>query len=157
MVEPIETLFPSLRNSLFQITSPAARDYNCIAWAAGDTTRWWWPAPDTDVAYWPAGVDLEETLDAFVAAFATLGYAPCADEESEPGYQKVALFAMALVPTHAARQLPSGRWTSKLGLREDIEHDLQAVSGDVYGKVVMLLKRPHSSASSLPRLPSIGT
>jgi len=126
---------------------------HCIAWAAGETTRWWWPVldPDNAAVFWPAGVVLEETLDAFVAAFATLGYAPCTGEEPEPGFEKVALFAKAAVPTHAARQLPSGRWTSKLGLREDIEHDLHAVSGDVYGSVVVLLKRP--LAALPPSLP----
>ena len=147
MVEPIQALFPGLRKSAFRVTSPATRDYNCIAWAAGDTTHWWWPDldPDNDTIFWPAGVVLEETLDALVAAFATLGYAPCSGEEPEPGFERVALFANAAVPTHAARQLPSGRWTSKLGVREDIEHDLHAVSGDVYGTVVLFLKRPLSA------------
>jgi hypothetical protein len=46
------------------------------------------------------------------------------------------------VPTHAARLLPSGLWTSKLGEWEDIEHDLHALEGDVYGTVALLLKRP---------------
>src|SRR5437660_2593990 len=141
MVEPIEALFPGLRNSTFRVTSPATRDYNFIAWAAGDTAHWWWPDPDfeNDTIFWPAGVALEETLDAFVAAFATLGYAPCSSEGPEAGFERVALFASAAIPTHTARQLPSGRWTSKLGFREDIEHDLHAVSGDVYGTVVLLL------------------
>ena len=48
MVEPIDAIFPGLRNSAYRVTSPAARDYNCIAWAAGDATRWWWPDPDPD-------------------------------------------------------------------------------------------------------------
>ncbi len=144
MVEPIDTVFPGLRDSAFSITSPATRDYNCIAWAVGETTRWWWPDldPDNDAIFWPAGVACEETVDAFVAAFATRGFAPCSGEGFEPGFERVALFAKADVPKHAARQLPSGRWTSKLGLREDIEHDLHAVSGEAYGTVVRLLKRP---------------
>lgn len=149
MVEPIEAIFPGLRNSAFRVTSPATRDYNCIAWAAGDTTRWWWPVfdPDNDAIFWPAGVALEDTLGAFAAAFATLGYSPCADEKPEPGFEKIALFASADVPTHVARQLSNGRWTSKLGLREDIEHDLHAISGEAYGTVVLVLKRADSRAS----------
>jgi hypothetical protein len=150
MVEPIEALFPGLAKSPFRVTSPAARDYNCIAWAAGDTTRWWWPDPGNPATFWPAGSALEETLDAFVAAFATRGYSLCAGEEHEPGFEKVALFASAAVPTHAARQLASGRWTSKLGLREDIEHDLHALSGGVYGTVELLLKRPLAAVSPPP-------
>jgi hypothetical protein len=144
VVEPIEGCFPKLRTSPFQVTSPATRDYNCIAWAAGDTAHWWWPDldPSNDAIFWPVGVPKEETLEAFAAAFATLGYVPASSEEPEPGVEKIALFASGIVPTHAARQLPGGRWTSKLGLREDIEHDLHAVSGEAYGTVVLVLKRP---------------
>jgi hypothetical protein len=144
MVKQLEECFPGLRGTPYRVTSPATHDYNCIAWAAGDTARWWWPEvdPDNAAVFWPSGVALEETLPAFVAAFATLGYAPCPGEEPEPGFEKVALFARDGVATHAARQLPDGRWTSKLGLGEDIEHDLHAVAGELYGSVVLLLKRP---------------
>ena len=81
-------------------------------------------------------------MDGLVAAYATLGYAPASSEEPEAGFDRVALFAKNGMPTHAARQLPNGRWTSKLGQREDIEHDLHAVGGDAYGVVVAVLKRP---------------
>lgn len=40
------------------------------------------------------------------------------------------------------RQLPDGKWTSKLGALEDIEHDrLDALEGDDYGRVVAYMKR----------------
>ena len=144
MVGPIEARFPGLRTSSYQVTSPATLDYNCIAWAAGDMARWWWPDRDADdaAAFWPPSVPVEETIDAFAMAFATLGYAPTLDEDLEPGFEKVALFASGGAPTHAARQLASGRWTSKLGRSEDIEHELHAVGGDAYGSVVLVLKRP---------------
>ena len=45
------------------------------------------------------------------------------------------------IPTHAARQLRSGRWTSKLGQAEDIEHELRALEGAIHGAVVLILKR----------------
>ena len=41
-----------------------------------------------------------------------------------------------------ARQLDSGKWASKLGKLEDIEHDLTGVEGKVYGKVAQYLKKP---------------
>ena len=44
-------------------------------------------------------------------------------------------------PTHAARQLPNGKWTSKLGRWEDIEHDLEGLTGEMYGSVQQILKR----------------
>jgi hypothetical protein len=44
--------------------------------------------------------------------------------------------------------LPDGKWTSKLGKAEDIEHDSpDDVAGGVYGKVTCILKRAISSAS----------
>jgi hypothetical protein len=70
---------------------------------------------------------------------------PCRDLEFtrrfEEGYEKVALFALLGAPKHAARQVPGGRWTSKLGEREDIEHELHALTGQVYGSVARVLKR----------------
>lgn len=41
----IEIDFPNLLKSGYAITSPETIDYNCLAWAAGDTTCVWDPAP----------------------------------------------------------------------------------------------------------------
>jgi hypothetical protein len=71
-----------------------------------------------------------------VAAFATLGYEPCEGEAVEPGWERIALYGTADgVLTHAARQLLNGRWTSKLGCWEDIEHGLHDLEGEAYGTV----------------------
>jgi hypothetical protein len=101
--------------------------------------------------YWPAGVERAETLEAFVAAFQSIGYVPCDGTEYREGFEKIVIYASAQgVPSHAARQLPGGRWTSKLGESEDIEHrSLQDVaSGDDcdlgYGTAVRFLMRPVS-------------
>jgi hypothetical protein len=83
-----------------------------------------------------------ETAEAFLHAFRTLGYEPYATAESEDSWQKVALYALEGTPTHAARQLPGGRWTSKLGPAEDIKHELHALAGPLYGAVVRVLRRP---------------
>jgi len=140
MVEHIERAFPALRDSPFQVTSPRDRRYNCIAWAAGTATEWWWPDGHGG-AHWPADAPRVQTIEAFRLAFATLGYVPCDDERVEAGYEKVALFALNNTPKHAARQLSSGRWTSKLGPMEDIEHELHDLTGLVYGSVVLFMKR----------------
>jgi hypothetical protein len=142
MVEPsLEEIFPGLRGRSHQIKSPRDPKYNCIAFAAEDRGNWWWPGPDEEDT-WPAGVARAQTVEAFSDAFGTLGYTVCEDDRLEAGYEKVAVFALAGVPNHAARQLLSGRWTSKLGVREDIEHDLHDLTGMLYGSVVLLLKRP---------------
>jgi hypothetical protein len=83
------------------------------------------------------------TIEAFRLAFATLGHEICSGEELEPGFEKIALFANNEgVPKHAARQLSNGKWTSKLGRLEDIEHSLHDLEGTLYGSVVLIMKRP---------------
>lgn len=118
--------------------------YNCIAWAASDTSRWWWPDdPAIGYGYWPSGVPREETIAAFIAAYQTLGYKECPDDSVERGFEKIAIFADAnRTPTHAARQLPNGIWTSKFGAYEDVRHiDLSCIVGPFYGIVVAYMKR----------------
>jgi hypothetical protein len=65
------------------------------------------------------------------------------DESLESGFEKVALYGSGAFYTHASRQLADGRWTSKVGRSEDIEHDSPGdVAGGVYGEVVRFMKRP---------------
>jgi hypothetical protein len=143
MVRRIEELFPGLVGRAYKSTGPPDPIYNCIAWAAGTTDSWWWPIEDQRKVYWPSDAPRDETLDAVQAAFGTLGYTACENAEWEPGYEKVALFANASrLPTHAARQLENGRWTSKLGQLERIEHALRDLEGTEYGSVVLVMKRP---------------
>jgi hypothetical protein len=143
MVNFLETTFPGLAGGAYSITSPRSRRYNCIAWAVGVSGNWWWPGPNVEEEYWPATILHAETLDAFREMFISLGYVECQEEDFESGFEKIALFAGETSdPRHAARQLPSGRWTSKLGLLGDIEHALHDVEGDEYGEVVLVMKRP---------------
>jgi hypothetical protein len=142
---PLEQFFPALAGIGYSVTSPATVDYNCIAWAAGITDEWWWP-DSMGINHWPAGVRREETVSAFIEAFQSLGYVLCADHLVEPGFEKVALYGEKGVPKHAARQLPNGRWTSKLGPLEDIEHGLDGLVGTWYGNVVQILKRQFANS-----------
>jgi hypothetical protein len=137
----IEAIFPGLQTGKYSITSEESPKYNCIACAAGNDGTCWWPSED-DRDYWPSEVATEDSIAAFRAMFASLGYDVCATSDAEPAIEKIALFANVHgVPTHAARQLSNGRWTSKLGELEDIEHDLTDLEGAAYGKVVLLMKR----------------
>lgn len=140
-MERLESLFPRLRGAAYRITSPASDVYNCIAWAAGDTEHWWWPG-DPALTYWPLGASRLETLAAFRDAFATLDYVVCEQADLEAGFEKIALFADGDgTPTHAARQLRDGTWTSKLGMSEDIQHAPTDLAGAVYGSIVQIMKR----------------
>ncbi|MFZ1964372.1 MAG: hypothetical protein WAU78_13065 [Roseiarcus sp.] len=143
-----EARFPKLNRTEYCVTSDETPDYNCIAHAADKNDNWWWP--DDQPAYWPQGLDKVETLEAFVSAYATLGYAKCEGGGTvlEAGFEKVVIYADTHgVPTHAAKQLPNGAWTSKLGEWEDIQHtrpeamEDDGVLGLGYGKIAVVLKR----------------
>jgi hypothetical protein len=143
-----EARFPNLTRGEYEVTSEETPDYNCIAHAAGKTDNWWWP--DDPPAYWPDGHDKAETLEAFVKVYATVGFVHDENHNSEleVGIEKVAIYVDPDgAPTHAARQLADGTWTSKLCEWEDIQHKtLQAMedSGGLglgYGKVAIILKR----------------
>jgi hypothetical protein len=74
-----------------------------------------------------------------------MGYVECENGSLEDEYEKVALYGSTLFYSHAARQLPTGKWTSKLGRSEDIEHDTpEDVAEGVYGEVQQCMKRRRS-------------
>lgn len=144
----LEFKWPNLSGTNYRVTSPKSQDYNCFAYAAGETDRWWQATPG-DIFYWPDGVAQEETLEAYIQAYQTVGYERSDRADLEPGFEKIALYVDSEnTPTHAARQLPNGKWTSKLGWLEDIEHELDALTGDRYGIVGSILKRPLDDTSS---------
>jgi len=144
-----ESAFPLLRRDLYIVTSPVDFAYNCIAHAAGCNNKHWWPVKAVGVD-WPIN-RFDETIDCFIEAFATQGYKVCEKQDTtlESKTEKIALYVdMAGEPTHAARQLENGNWTSKLGEWEDIEHaTLESLEGDVvnrqlgYGMVKTILRR----------------
>ncbi len=133
--------FPNLMSEGYLATSPMTNRYNCIAWAAGDDTRWWWPG-DRPTDYWPSEIPKRTTIYAFLELFRSLGYEKCADGEHEAGIEKVVIYASENVVTHASRQIPNGNWTSKLGTHIDIEHHtISGLEGPAYGQAVRFLRR----------------
>ncbi len=131
--------FPQLTDDNHEFTSEADVGYNCIAWVAGDTTRWWQPG-----VFWPNDVSRDDHgVGALENLFESLGYVECPDASLEVGYEKVAIYGAGFMYTHAARQLPNGRWTSKLGKAHDITHDRpEDIAGGLYGEVMEFMKRP---------------
>ena len=139
----------------FQINSPSTPNYNCIAWAADDNSRWWQPDPMGDY-YWPENLPRESTLESYTEAFKILGYEICDDESLELGFQKIAIyFKDDIRSIHAARQLNNGRWTSKLGSEIDIEHNFirqwstlkdssseRTINLSGYGQLRIILRKP---------------
>lgn len=139
-VEQLRSLFPNLGN--FQITSEDTLDYNCIGWAVeGDTERWWSPLFGEEY-YWPIEKPPFVSVQAVLSCLLSQGFEECAEGEAEEGYENIAIFAKAGEPTHVARQLETGQWTSKLGDLHDITHNsLNELRGDEYGEVVAFMRR----------------
>ncbi|MDF5722241.1 MAG: hypothetical protein PUP91_17485 [Rhizonema sp. PD37] len=137
-----ENKFPNLSSTRYFVTSRQSSSYNCFAWAAGEDDRWWSPLDPDNMYYWVEGVTAELTMSAFIQAYKSLGYELCDNSELEAGFEKIAIYATSDgEPTHAARQLSNGKWTSKLGRWEDIEHELEGLTGEMYGSVQQILKR----------------
>ncbi len=138
--QEIEKTFPNLLVSGYLITSPATPEYNCIAWAANDTDVWW--EPDLlNLSFWPSGIPRIYSLDAYIKAYERLDYAICNTDDYEDGFEKIAIYVdLNKQPTHASRQLDSGKWTSKLGQLEDIEHNSLDGLAE-YGTIAVIMKR----------------
>lgn len=131
--------FPNSISDPFIITSPQTTHYNCIAWAFGDDTKWYWPNNNN---YWPLEIPNEEKIENFMLLFKSIGYEVCSDGELEQDYLKIAIYeSKEGKPTHAARQLANGMWTSKLGQNYDVTHTLFAMENGAYGNAKVFMKK----------------
>tara|TARA_R110002124_G_scaffold262626_1_gene428743 strand:+ start:1231 stop:1656 length:426 start_codon:yes stop_codon:yes gene_type:complete len=138
MDERFKTHFPNLSDVAKKKTSESNPNYNCIAWAFKDNRRFWWPDRR---AYWPMDITGLNQLVAFERLFAAQGWEKTNDSNVEPNYEKVALFALNGIPTHAARLLENGYWTSKLGVEIDISHGLRELDGPAYGTILQIYRK----------------
>ncbi len=146
MDRDFERKFPNLVPFLYRETSPCDGNYNCVSWALKekvDERRVWWPVT-IGQAQWPESLPFSEKIENFVKLFRSFGYETCADDKVEQGFEKIALYADEDGNfSHVARQLESGKWTSKLAAEEDIEHDnLYVLTGPCLGRVWGFMSRP---------------
>jgi len=142
-VSIIEETFPKIRQAGYKITSEETPDYNCFAWVMGDKSKWWSPVKNKGY-YWHSDVPKSLEVENFCELYKREGgFFNCDSEQMEAGFEKIAIYATASGDTtHVAKQTESGKWTSKLGDWEDIEHNtLAALEGEFYGKAVQILKR----------------
>lgn len=135
--------FPHLAHAGFEIVGQPSERYNCIAYAAGDTSQWWEP---DGLNYWPAWATRNESIASLMEVFAGQGYEVCdagggaAGEQA--GYEKVALYEWNGKMQHAALQMPDGRWRSKMGRGPVIEHHSpDALSDGIYGRATIIMRR----------------
>ena len=131
--------FPNLANEGFEIVDQPTERYNCIAYAAGDTSKWWWP---DGINYWPPWATETNRIESLKEAFAGLGYDLCAHNDTEVGYQRVALYEVDGEMKHATVQMPNGLWRSKMGQGPVIEHlSPESLSGGMYGDATAYMRR----------------
>jgi hypothetical protein len=142
----LELQFSSLKNSYYSKTSEKTPRYNCIAYVAGDYERPWWPVPYQAPYFWPIdNPEKDESLEEFIEAFESLGYQCCDNDEQEDGFHKIVIYIDEDgFPSHMAKQLPNGKWSSKCGDLEDIEHDLKSLCGkekEGYGHIGRVMQK----------------
>jgi hypothetical protein len=127
------------------ISTPDDR-YNCLAWAAGIDNEWWEPAVGKT---WPGNAPrglAGYKIASLIEVFASIGFVACNDGSLEDGIEKIAIYADGDEWMHAARQLQTGKWTSKMGPDERIEHDApQDLAGPAFGQVTTFMQRSRSA------------
>ncbi|MGN6146965.1 MAG: DUF7689 domain-containing protein [Rhizomicrobium sp.] len=133
--------FPMISDVAGKQTSQKDQKYNCIAHAFDDDQNFWWPKPR---AFWPISYANMTAMEAFEAWFAADGWEETQNQSVEEGFKKIALYALNGIPTHAARLLADGRWTSKLGIDIDLAHALDDLTGPAYGVVIRFYQKPIS-------------
>lgn len=145
---------PQMDGADFSIESRSTPNYNCLAWAMSDCSRNWAPALEGGY-HWPADLLVGlPTLELVTELFQRESYELCDSADYVPGAEKVALYIDAYREVrHVARQVPGGRWVSKMGDLADIEHGaLEPLECRLYGKVEAILCR--SAAADEVELPA---
>ena len=139
-----ESKFPFAVKEGYHVTSDETPEYNCVAWSLEDNERWWQPFPN-DYQFWPEIASESYSTSAYKKMFMLhYRFEECDSPDFEEGYEKIAIYGSRCQFTHVARQLADGRWASKLGDWEDIEHNtLKALESQDYGNVECVLKRKH--------------
>ena len=78
-VQLLITAFPGLSKEDFDIVDQPSTRYNCIAYAASDTSKRWDPNGNY---YWPPWATPDDRIKSVIEAFAGLGYQPVRQQPS---------------------------------------------------------------------------
>ena len=132
--------FPNISDVESKKTSVKTPIYNCIAWAFKDSQRHWWP--NQKRSFWPIDVNGLTDIEAFEQWLKKDGWEETSEDGFEQGFKKIALYILNGEPTHAARIIDNGIWTSKLGSDIDLSHSLTELNGPSYGSAMRFFKKP---------------
>jgi hypothetical protein len=139
----------------YEVTSCPDDVPNCLGYALGDMEHFWDPdgaALRLPPYRWMLDLPLNWRLGTVTAILSRHRYQQCGlDDSHEVGFEKIAIYVDDQEDgevSHVTRQLTSGKWISKLGVDEDIEHDTaHALEGDTiqfpkaYGRVALIMRR----------------
>lgn len=143
-IEKIEWDFPALRGGVgYRDASEETIVYNCLSWALGINWTRLDPEPKCAGYYWFPGIPRKWDEPTIRTIFEKHSYTVADNYDLEPEFEKVVFYCDDKgVPQHFARQLPDGKWASKMGDLNDIEHDtLESLISELYGKPGLVLKR----------------
>ena len=130
---------PNMSKEKLRVIRLATRAYNCIAAAFGVEEQWWWP----EGPGWPIAEDHGTSVKSFDALVKHFGGERCDGPDMEEGYVKLDLYIDEYgEPTHMARQTIRGTWISKMGGNMEVEHDLNELDGEGYGKPRIFYRFP---------------
>lgn len=76
----------------FEIVEQPSDQYNCIAYATGDLSKWWY---HNEVHYWPNHAARSNTIESLVKMFTGLDFEQCSDGSVEDGYHKTRYMSAA--------------------------------------------------------------
>lgn len=143
----LEEAIPALVGANYEVTSDVDPSYNCAAWVLHHSALWLDPTAQ-DPCVWPEGLPRSDvSISNFERAYELHGYSRCEDGSPEPGFDKIVVYGWFGEFQHVARQLEDGRWASKCGALEDVEHDRpEDLEGDAdrdegYGEIAFFMRR----------------
>jgi hypothetical protein len=144
----LSALFPVLTD--YENKSSPTPAYNCMAWAVEVTNNWWEPAHGPGY-FWPPTAPFDYSTASAIRAYEAYGFHCCDSGALEDGFEKIAVYGDGTDYTHAARQLASGKWTSKIGQHQDLEHPTaESLEGPEYGHIECFMKRPRPTPPPSP-------
>lgn len=149
-------LWPNSRNKPLKIKSPITPKYNCVAYSLNREDIWYESIDNDDIRnglcvllqrsiIWPEALSKGILINNYLELYKLNGFEKVNDLDIsvEVGYVKIAIYGNTeQVFTHVCRQMEDGKWVSKLGSFQDVEHDdLEVLEGSHYGKVMVVMKK----------------
>jgi hypothetical protein len=138
----------------------------------GDKERHWWPPGTLATARsnllkplgppdaWPVDLPPDNSLPNVQALLRRLGFVDCTDDKAIDPRTTVVVAIFLYddrTPAHFAEQLANGKWLSKLGGGNDIEHrTTQSVEGGANGTLAHKMCRPRTSAADARHKAAVG-